>query len=235
MIGRGLILASVMIGAGLGHAAQAAQPQTVVELFTSQGCSSCPPADAFLGELAKRDDVIALSLHVDYWDYIGWKDSFASKDMTSRQRSYARAMGATGVYTPQAVVGGAAHAVGSDRAAVNALLAKARRNATLALAVERDGQDMVLILPAASPVTATVWLVEFDARHEVPIARGENAGKKLAYHNVVRRLTKISAWDGGAQSLRLPALPPGRGGQAILVQAGDTGPILGAIKVDTSN
>jgi hypothetical protein len=230
MIGRGLIFASVMMAAGLSHSVQAAEPMAVVELFTSQGCSSCPPADVVLGELAQRDDVIALSLHVDYWDYIGWKDSFASREMTARQRGYARSLGATGVYTPQAVVGGLAHAVGSDRAALNALLAKAKRNAALALAVERDGPDLVLRLPAADPVTATVWLVEFDARHEVTIARGENAGRKLAYHNVVRRLEKLGAWNGGAQTLRLPQLSPERSG-AVLVQAGDTGPILGAIRI----
>ena len=236
MIGRKLMFASAMMAAGLGQPAQAAEPVAVVELFTSQGCSSCPPADALLGELAKRDDVIALSLHVDYWDYIGWKDSFASKEMTARQRSYARSLRASGVYTPQAVVGGAAHAVGSDRAALTALLAQAKRAASLPLALERDGPNAILDLPAAAkPVAATVWLVEYDARHEVAIARGENAGQKLAYHNVVRRLDKLGQWHGEARRLTLPAATPGRSGAVVLVQAGDTGPILGAIRIDVGS
>ena len=211
-----------------------ARPVAVVELFTSQGCNSCPPADRFLGELAQRDDVIALSLHVDYWDYLGWKDSFASKATTARQHAYARALGERGVYTPQMVVGGMAHAIGSDAAAVNRLFEKAKQTATLALIVEREGANMAVRLPAASvPKGAVVWLVEFDARHDVPIARGENSGKTISYHNVVRRLEKLASWDGTAQRLTLPPAPANRnGGCAVLIQAGEAGPILGAVKID---
>ena len=206
----------------------------VVELFTSQGCNSCPPADRLLGELAQRGDVIALSLHVDYWDYLGWKDSFAFKATTARQHAYARALGGRGVYTPQMVVGGVAHAVGSDGAAVSGLIEKAKRTAALPILIEREGAGMVVRLPASSvPKGAVIWFVEFDARHDVPVARGENGGKTLSYHNVVRRMEKLGSWDGTAQRLTLPPVSPSRaGGCAVLVQAGDAGPILGAVKID---
>jgi hypothetical protein len=232
---RTLLLSAAALAAAPAFSAEAtAKPVAVIELFTSQGCNSCPPADAFLGELALREDVIALSLHVDYWDYLGWKDSFATKATTARQHAYARVLGGRGVYTPQVVVGGMAHAVGSDRAAVSRLFDKARQTAVLALAVEREGGNMAVRLPASSaPKGAVVWFVEYDARHDVPIARGENSGKTLSYHNVVRRLEKLAAWDGTAQLLALPPAPALRdGGCAVLVQQGEAGPIIGAVKID---
>ena len=234
-IWRAFLLSAAALFAAPAMAAEVtAKPVAVVELFTSQGCDSCPPADRLLGELAQRDDVIALSLHVDYWDYLGWKDSFASKETTARQHAYARALGERGVYTPQAVVGGVAHAVGSDRAAVSRLFEKAKKIATLALVVEREGANMAVRLPASTvPKGAVVWFVEFDARHDVAVARGENSGKNLTYHNVVRRMEKLASWDGTAQRLTLPPVSPSpNGGCAVLIQAGEAGPILGAVKID---
>jgi hypothetical protein len=229
-----LSAAAALVATPAFSAEMTARPVAVVELFTSQGCNSCPPADKLLGELAMRDDVIALSLHVDYWDYLGWKDSFASKATTARQHAYARTLGERGVYTPQAVVGGTAHAIGSDGAAVRRLLDKAKQTAALALVVEREGASMAVRLPPASAIKgAAVWFIEYDARHDVAIARGENGGKTLSYHNVVRRLEKIASWDGTAQRLTLPpASAPRDGGCAVLIQADEAGPIIGAVKID---
>ncbi len=231
-----LILLFALAAAPFSLAA-AERPLTVVELFTSQGCSSCPPADAFLGELAGRDDVLALSFHVDYWDYIGWKDPFASADHTRRQRDYSRKLGLRYVYTPQMVIQGAAHATGSHRSAV---LDRIEKNLALArIPVELrqgDGGGVRLSIPDATATgeaaeEADVWLVVFDREHLTPVRRGENRGRQLRNYNVVRRLSRIATWRGKAldMAVTVPDMVPG-GGQAcaVLVQSKETGRILGA-------
>lgn len=220
-------------GAPRALAGDAASP-VVVELFTSQGCSSCPPADALLGELAQRDDLIALAFHVDYWDYIGWKDPFASPDFTRRQRDYAAALGSRTIYTPQMVIDGSDDAVGSDRGRVGELIRRAAARPRLELALDSSGGKHVLILPQAQlERPATVWLAVYDREERTSVRRGENAGRDLSDYNIVRHFRKVAGWDGTPGSLELDlseAMQEGMG-CAVLVQAEGQGQILAALKV----
>ena len=209
----------------------------VVELFTSQGCSSCPPADNLLGELAGLPGVLALSFHVDYWDYIGWKDPFAAAQYTERQRDYAAKLGLRYVYTPQIVVDGRHDVVGSKRREV-ALAIEEAAKALPALTVEfneEDGGRVMLSAGEAPEGGATVWLVTFDDAHLTAVARGENGGRALTNSNVVRELTPLGTWTGEAKAFAVDlaaARAKGRGGCAVLVQQGRGGPILGAALFD---
>ncbi|MFO1060787.1 MAG: DUF1223 domain-containing protein [Dongiaceae bacterium] len=206
----------------------------VVELFTSQGCSSCPPADALLGELARRKDLVALSFHVDYWDYIGWRDPYASPATTERQRDYARSLGLRMVYTPQMVVGGRADAAGSDRAAVARLIDEAARQPQIEVGFSKDESGRFYVELPAQPRfdgMATVWLAVFDHEHETPVARGENAGATLDSYNVVREWRRLGSWSGGAQEIPMPMAPDAAAkhdGCAVIVQRGEAGAVLGA-------
>jgi hypothetical protein len=210
----------------------------VVELYTSQGCNSCPPADAFLGELAKRENVIALSFHVTYWDYLGWKDRFAFKGATKRQRAYGRHFRRGFVYTPQMVIDGQSEVVGSHRGTANRAINKAARRTDKINVAFKKGADGKIhaVLPmrqtSGAAERATVWFVLFDKRHTTDIKRGENGGRKLTYHNVVRTLTELGNWNGEKKSIALPVDAPGpagrRDGCAVIVQSNQTGRILGA-------
>jgi hypothetical protein len=229
-----LIAAALIIGLG---AARAADRPVVVELFTSQGCNSCPPADVFLGELSARPDVLALSLHVDYWDYIGWKDPFAQRAHTERQRSYSRALHQRFVYTPQMVVDGALQGIGSEPATINKLIEKARKLAAggPAISVTGSGPHRIVHIGAAkAEAPAKVWLVFFDSRHETAVKAGENSGRHLANYNVVRTLTPVGKWSGHAVDLPvdLDAIDADCDGAAVIVQAEETGPILAAARID---
>ncbi len=215
-----------------GYATAESGP-VVVELYTSQGCSSCPPADEFLGKLAKRDDVVALSLHVDYWDYIGWKDVFASPQYTKRQHAYARAAGKRMVYTPQMVIAGQDLVVGTKPGEVGRLI-KAHSQAPdqVRLTVKRIG-DVIEI--TAEPLAdglgdMVVQMVRFVEGETVHIKRGENAGRDLAYHNVVTEWSVLKGWNGLAP-LSLSAKIPGNDQCVIIVQAAAHGLILAAARV----
>ena len=217
--------------------AAATEQPVVVELYTSQGCSSCPPADAYLGELVGREDVIALSLHVDYWDYIGWSDTFASKATTARQRAYGRALKSRYIYTPEMIIDGRRDLVGSRRQEAESLIAEAAaRGKPLALRFEEAGGGRVVVPAGHAPDGgAAVWLAVYDASHEVDIGRGENSGRKLRYHHVVRELEHIGTWRGEELAIPLElteAAARGRAGCAVIVQEGRVGPVLGAIKMD---
>jgi hypothetical protein len=230
-----LIALLMLLGVTAAHAAD--QRLVVVELFTSQGCSSCPPADAFLGELTKRPDVLALGLHVDYWDYIGWKDPFAQRAYAERQRSYSKSLNQRFVYTPQMVIDGTLQGVGSDQALINKLIDKARRLAASGPALKVTGsgsQRVVHVGAGAAAAPATVWLVFFDSRHDTKIKTGENSGKKLANHNVVRTMASVGKWKGSAVDLPvdLDALDKDCDGAAVIVQAEETGPIVAAQRID---
>ena len=202
----------------------------VVELFTSQGCSACPPADAFLGELAGREDVIALSLHVDYWDYLGWRDSFSIPAAVSRQVAYRDRFDKRMVYTPQMVVQGRAEAVGSARREVERLIAAARdggRGAAIPIAPGAGGGLVARLAPGRMEGGA-LWLARYRREARVKVARGENAGRRLAYHNVVVSLSPLGRWDGKTRR-ELPLPMPGQGeGVALWVQAPGIGPIRAA-------
>jgi hypothetical protein len=215
-------------------------PPIVVELFTSQGCSSCPPSDRYLGELAKRPDLLPLSLHVDYWDYIGWKDPFAAPIFTERQRGYARALKQRYVYTPEMVVGGLTHDPGSDPAKVTRMLRQAanhpgpRVNPAL---VRAAGNGVSVTLPGTQlPGACDVWLVTFDHQHRTSVARGENKGKTLLNHNVVRSLEKLATWGGEAVTWSVSADRIGQADAvAVIVQQADHGPVVGAARLNRSN
>jgi hypothetical protein len=213
-----------------------AEPRAVVELFTSQGCSSCPPADRLLGELARDPSLVAMSLPIDYWDYIGWKDTLAKPRHTTRQRFYAKTRGDGDVFTPQVVINGVTHAVGNDKTAIERAIAESRREGvTLSLPVTAavaDGKLNVSIPADAKKVTGEVWLCALGAAVPVAIGRGENSGHTVTYHNVVRRWVKLGDWTGAARTFSVPFTElPSADGAAIIVQAGTAdrpGAMLGA-------
>ena len=217
-----------------GPLAAADKPLAVVELFTSQGCSSCPPADRLLGTMAAREDVLALSVHVDYWDYIGWKDVFAKPSNGNRQRDYAAHFQLKYVYTPQIVIDGAYQAVGSNEGEVNSLLKRALADAHVAVELKRTGAGAEIKLPASSlDATAEVFAVYFDRKHDVKVKRGENGGHTLSYHNVVRKMTPVALWKGEAKTVPI-ALPEGKdAGEscAVFVQMQGSRRIVGAARL----
>jgi hypothetical protein len=214
-----------------------APPPVVVELFTSQGCNSCPPAEAFLAELADEEGILALEMHVDYWDYIGWKDPFGSAFLTARQQSYAGDLRQRYVYTPQMVIDGRKHVTGSHRGKVRAAIADRRAERQTVLNVRilnQDGGKVVIPAGHSPDEGATVWLAVYDGLHETKVPSGENAGRTLKNRNVVRELVRLGTWTG--ERLEIPidlagAMERGRSGCAVLVQQGQTGPILGAAEV----
>jgi hypothetical protein len=194
---------AVAFAFGSMAASASAQPRAVVELFTSQGCSSCPAADKLLGELSRDPSLITMSLAVDYWDYLGWKDTLALHGHSDRQRSYAEARGDREVYTPQVVINGVAHALGSDKSAIEKAIAQTRRNpATLSLPVTMsvaDGKVTVKVPEAQGEKHGgEVWLCPVTSKIAVQIGRGENHDRMLTYHNVVRRWIKLGDWNGNA-------------------------------------
>ena len=209
-------------------AASAQTPLQVVELFTSQGCSSCPPADAAVAQLAARPEILALSFGVTYWDNLGWKDTFAQSKFTDRQWAYAKGLRHSNVGTPQVVVNGRTDVVGQsvpeiDGALRRAMLPTGGPQVTLAA-------GNVAISGAAPAHAAEVWLVRYEPNAiQVPIKRGENGGKTLSVQHAVRELTRLGEWTGGAKSYAVPTGPANLK-TAILVQAGSGGPILAAAR-----
>lgn len=221
-------LALAFGGAGVAAAQDIAAAPVVVELFTSQGCSSCPPADEFLGRIADRDDIIALSLHVDYWDYLGWKDVYGLPGHSDRQRKYAAFMKERMIYTPQMVVNGQEGIVGSRTAIVeDAIKRHSRQPAAALVQVSLMGDRLVVDV---TPVTATaghVVMAWYSRAENVAIGAGENSGRKIVYHNVVRGWADLGAWRGGRIALTAPK-PMSADGVAVLVQDENNGHILGA-------
>ena len=215
----------LLLAAGV-EAAPPAGP-VVVELFTSQGCSSCPPADALLGELSHRPDVLALALHVTYWNDLGWKDPFAQAQFDARQRQYAQQLALPSIYTPQMVVNGAQDAVGSQRLAVDRALAQARRPAAIAL--QEESGLLTLTLPAldhACTCLLTLFAVRTSAM--TPVGRGENAGRKLAEFQVVRVMQSLGKWKGDTQALQVDVrrMPDDVTLYALLAQERGTGRVV---------
>lgn len=207
-----------------GSAAQA-QP-VVVELFTSQGCSSCPPANASLAAISNRPDVLALSFGVTYWDYLGWKDTFAKPEFTLRQVSYERGLGHDGPFTPQIVVNGSSDTVGNEPGEVERLVSASRLNGPQ-ISVD---SGIVSIGAGAPTSSADVWLVRYEPRTiNVSVARGENEGVTLPHKNVVRALTRLGAWSGQAATFKISPAQDGLA-TAILVQRPNGGVILAAYK-----
>ncbi|MFB9268916.1 DUF1223 domain-containing protein [Bradyrhizobium erythrophlei] len=217
-----------------------ADPRAVVELFTSQGCSSCPPADKIVGELAKDPNVIALSMPIDYWDYLGWKDTLADSRFSARQKAYSHMRGDRDVYTPQMVVNGSAHVIGSDRTAIDNAIRntdKASGVMSVPVTLTLSGKQINVSVAAAKAPTAArgeVWICSISKAVPISIGRGENRGREITYHNVVRNLLKVGDWNGSSGSWTVPLENITRDGvdaAAVYVQDGNRdkpGPMLGA-------
>ena len=213
-------------------------PKAVLELFTSQGCSSCPPADALLAELGKRPGYVTLSYSVDYWNYLGWRDTLSSGANSDRQRDYASMRGDGKVYTPQVVVDGLTHVNGSNEAAIEMAMrnaAKRLEDVRVPVNMHAEGDTLVIGIGAAPDTSdkrsATIWLAIAQDEATVSITRGENSGKTLSYYHPVKELTPIGMWEGEAMTLRLPLKDlKTMGGDYLvaLVQVENAGPILGA-------
>lgn len=220
-----IIAATALLGLGVSsvHAGDA-KPLTVVELFTSQGCSSCPPANANLIEISRRPDVLALSFGVTYWDRLGWKDIFAKPEYTDRQVKYEKPLGHDGPFTPQVVVNGRADVVGNRIAEIDDLIAEQGRVPSIDL----KDRSLTISEGSAPAGKADIWLVTYDERTvNVPVKRGENSGRTLPHKNVVHSLTKAGIWNGRTETIDIPPAKPGLR-TAVLVQAPDGGPILAA-------
>ncbi|RWD61662.1 MAG: DUF1223 domain-containing protein [Mesorhizobium sp.] len=223
-LGRLAGAAFVALAATAGTAS--AQPLTVVELFTSQGCSSCPPANANLIKVKDQPGVLALSFNVTYWDYLGWKDTFGRQEFTQRQVNYEPPLGHDGPFTPQVVVNGSTDAVGAKPGEIQGLIARAGR--AEGPEVSLAGGKVSIGAGTVSGGAADVWLVRYDKGVvEVPVARGENTGRTLPHANVVHSLERLGRWNGKATTLPLPAATGGLS-TAVLVQQPGGGPILAA-------
>ena len=229
---RNLLLALALFTSALGSSA-AAQNGTVVELYTSQGCSSCPPADAMLVDLARRDDVIALALHVDYWDYLGWKDDLASPAFTRRQHAFAAAAGSPTVYTPQMIIGGVDHVIGSRPMQVMEQLMKHGAHANpVEITLVRNGDTLRIGATSRAGLrgAAVVQIVRFRSSVSRDIHRGENAGKTVHYVNVVYSWVNAGDWNTAAP-LQMEATLAGADPVAVIIQDGTDGPVLGAAQL----
>jgi hypothetical protein len=218
-----------------------ADPRAVVELFTSQGCSSCPPADKILGELANDPSVIALSMPIDYWDYLGWKDTLADARFSARQKAYSQMRGDREVYTPQVVVNGSAHVIGSDRAGIEGAIditSKANAVMSVPVTMTQAGKEINVSVAASGKGSGTmhgeIWICSISKSVPISIGRGENGGRQVTYHNVVRNLLKVGDWNGTSGSWTVPLENISREGvdaAVVYVQDGNRdkpGAMLGA-------
>ncbi|WP_010188299.1 DUF1223 domain-containing protein [Sphingomonas sp. PAMC 26605] len=227
-IGAAGLLAAPGLPAATAKAAAGAP--VVVELFQSQGCSSCPPANANLNAIADRPDVIPLSFGVTYWDQLGWKDTFARPQFTARQWDYARSAGRSQVATPQIVInGGRQTVVGNDRQQLEAAIGAARHAGGPSITI---AGNRIAVSAANASKPATVWVVRYDPRsNNVPIRAGENGGRTLPHRNIVRQLNAVRTWSGTAASFTLPPNPNPILRTAVLVQSGRGGAIVAATRL----
>ena len=234
-----LFAAALFAAAALVPAARAGErPVVVAELFTSQGCSSCPPAEAYLNELAERPDVIALEFHVDYWDYIGWADPFAKKSYTDRQKQYMRTLHSRYVYTPQIVIDGAEHVVGSDQMKVELAIRDRqdeKRDLDMPkLSVETAGTGALTVSVTGDPHGRIydLYLITYDKEHRTEVERGENRGKTLVNRNVVRDALLVRQWMGDEFTQEIPVEKFAEaGGWVVLLQQAGHGPIAAARQI----
>jgi hypothetical protein len=234
---RRCLAGAVVVVSMASHSSLGAEPRAVIELFTSQGCSSCPAADRLLGELASDPTLVAISVPIDYWDYLGWKDTLANPRNSARQKGYAQMRGDGQVYTPQAVVNGTMHALGSDKAAIERAIAESRKlGAVLSLPVRLAAADGVVTVTLpdgmaalasvggmAARASADVWMCGLAKAVTVVIGRGENKGRTVTYHNVLRRWIKLGEWTGKGHSWSVSAQKlkgDGIDAAVVLVQGG---------------
>jgi hypothetical protein len=221
------LLAAAALCWTLGVSAQS-RP-VVVELFTSQGCSSCPPAETYLGQLSTRPDVVALAFHVDYWDELGWRDRFALRQSVERQDIYAKNLHRSSVYTPQVVIDGRLDSVGADSKVLARALAEPRPTVPVSVSV-RDGFVVIDVGAAVPSAGSEVWLVPYLRHALSAVSRGENAGRNLEEFNIVREIRALGDWKGEAKAFRTPvaSLPADSTDVAVLIQPHGQGPIIGA-------
>jgi hypothetical protein len=217
-----------------------ADPRAVVELFTSQGCSSCPPADQIIGELAKDPNVIALSMPIEYWDYLGWKDTLADTRFSARQKAYSQMRGDRDVYTPQMIVNGSANVIGSDRAGIDSAIQNTQKAAgvmSVPVTMTLSGKQINVSVAASKAATAAhgeVWICSVSKSVPISIGRGENRGRDVTYYNVVRNILKVGDWNGSPGNWTVPLENISRDGvdaAVVYVQDGNRekpGPMLGA-------
>lgn len=234
-LGCGLLMA---LAAGVAAAEDRVERGLIVELFTSQACMYCPPADALLGDLDARDGVIGLSLNVPYWDFYGWRDHLARPEHQARQKAYQMRIGDGQPYTPQMVVQGRGSAQGNrPRQVDHAIAAAMSATPAPAIALKRSGATLVITAPAA--VTATscdaatpcdILLIGFDHPQKVEIGGGDNRDKAITYHNVVRTMRRLGAWAGAAERLEA-RIDPALRGYAVLLQEPKGGPIIAAAAI----
>jgi hypothetical protein len=240
-------ISALSIRAACAAERAAVEPRAVIELFTSQGCSSCPPADKLIAEYARDPSVIALSLPVDYWDYLGWKDTLALSGHSNRQRAYAKSRGDREVYTPQVVVDGAVHALGSDKSAIERAIRQIRDQQAplkVPVVISIAGDTLNVSVPDAADektrdkTQAEVWLCPLSRSVPVSIGRGENSGHTITYSNVVRRWIKLGDWRGKAASFSVPLKDVENGAidsAVVMVQSGAASApkiMLGAAQFD---
>jgi hypothetical protein len=226
-VSKSLLVVSILMCCA-AHAQVQSRP-AVVELFTSEGCSSCPPAEAYIGQLALHKDVLALAFHVDYWDDLGWKDRFSSKMSTDRQYAYSAIRGRSSVYTPQVVIDGKDEFVGTDRRHIDGALTVARTGVPIGMSLERE--NLVIELRAGERAAPSeVLLVPYVRKVTSSIGRGENAGRTLEEFNIVLGIRGLGRWNGDPVSFRalLSSLPRDATDVAVLVQATDQHQIIGA-------
>jgi hypothetical protein len=225
------VLGAALLGlsAAGAQAADTGRAPVLIELFTSESCSSCPPAEAYLSTLARQPGILALSYHVDYWNDLGWVDRYSAPEFTRRQQDYARQRG-FGVYTPQMVINGVADAAGSRGAEIKQALQASSSTLSLPVQLKREGdQAQIQIDPAGEPATgARLLLLSFDPQVTTPIRSGENRGRTVSSYNVVRSLRSIGDWNGGAVSRREPLSAADRGERLALLVQGRDGRVLGA-------
>jgi hypothetical protein len=236
MLARSVVLLAAVASLAGSSPAAAGDTKTVVELFTSQGCSSCPPADKLLGELAKDQRLVALSVPVDYWDYLGWRDTLALHAHTMRQKAYADARGDRQVYTPQVVVNGVIQAIGSDRREIDRAVAaaEASRVPYIPVTLKRNGDKIEIEIAAGSGIATPIYLLAVACETKVAIRKGENRDKTITYFNAVRAWRRLGEWTGPAMRASVPVselTAAGADALAILIQPGspeEPGPIRGA-------
>jgi hypothetical protein len=217
-----------------------ADPRAVIELFTSQGCSSCPPADKIMGELAKDPSIIAMSMPIDYWDYLGWKDTLADARFSARQRAYSKMRGDREVYTPQAIINGSAHVIGSDRERIENAIGTTRKEdgvMSIPVTMTQSGKQLNVSVAGSAKrpgAHGEVWICSISKAVPISIGRGENRGKEITYYNVVRNLLKLGDWNGNSGSWTVPideVEHEGVDAAVVYVQDGSgdkPGPMLGA-------
>lgn len=223
-----VLISLLAVGVGSTPAISATGTPVVVELFTSQGCSSCPPADALLGELTRRPDIVALAYHVDYWDDLGWKDPFGIPEAAQRQRGYVARLSRAGAFTPQAVVSGDTSLVGSNRTEMNKALAVDRD--ALAIGLSRAGANLSIELQERWHAPLDVYVISYLGQATTTISRGENARRTLEQFNIVRSFRKLGSWNGRPQKMLVPmaTVPRDATSVAVLLQRPGQGAIAGA-------